>query len=210
MAAGRLEGKVSVVTGAARGFGQGIAAKFAKEGSKMVVVDVLEEAGQAVADELGGKFVKADFSSREDWERILAETLGAFGQFDIVVNNAGTTYENKPAEEVTEDEFDLVEAKRPGVFVQVASTGAIRLRVRLTWYNASKAAAVGATKALAVEYAPRRIRFNAVSPSVGTTPLSVSTAVSPRGLPCLTQLGGCWAARGQWRAGGSMESGDGE
>ncbi|KHN98731.1 oxidoreductase, short-chain dehydrogenase/reductase family [Metarhizium album ARSEF 1941] len=190
MAPGRLQGRVAVVTGAASGFGRGIADKFAKEGAKVVVADVSEDAGKAAASELGGVFVRADVTKASDWDELLAEALKAFGHLDIVVNNAGAAYPNKPTEDVTEDEFDLVfdvnvksfymsvsvllpkyflKTNRPGCFIQVASTAGIRPRPRLTWYNASKGAVITATKSLAVEYGPRQIRFNAISPVIGST-----------------------------------------
>ncbi|KAI1458615.1 3-oxoacyl-reductase [Annulohypoxylon moriforme] len=185
----RLDGKVAIVTGGASGFGRGIAAKFAEEGAKVIIADLSEEAGQTVAQELSCKFAKADVTKREDWENLLKVALDAYGQLDIVVNNAGATYVNKPTEDVTEKDFDLVmnvnvksiyistnvllpyflEKKRPGSFIQVASTAGVRPRPRLTWYNASKAAVINATKTMAVEYGPQKIRFNAVSPVVGST-----------------------------------------
>ncbi|KAK6952593.1 hypothetical protein Daesc_004883 [Daldinia eschscholtzii] len=185
----RLEGKVAVVTGGASGFGKGIVAKFVEEGARIIIADLSEEAGRAVAQELGCSFAVTDVTKREDWERLLRTALDTFGQLDIVVNNAGATYANKPSEEVTDKDFDLVmnvnvksvyistnvilpyflENKRPGSFIQVASTAGVRPRPRLTWYNASKAAVINATKTMAVEYGPQQIRFNAVSPVVGST-----------------------------------------
>ncbi|KAH6989390.1 oxidoreductase [Ilyonectria sp. MPI-CAGE-AT-0026] len=189
MASGRLDGKVAIITGAASGFGKGIAIKFVKEGCKVLIADLSEDAGQAAAQELGCSFKRGDVTKKADWEDLLSEALRLFGHLDIVVNNAGATYANKPTEDVTESEFDLVmnvnvksifmstavllpyflKEDRPGSFIQVASTAAIRPRPRLTWYNASKAAVVNATKTLAVEYGPKQIRFNAVSPVVGST-----------------------------------------
>ena len=187
---GRLDGQVAIVTGAASGFGKGIAEKFAKEGAKVVVADLSEEGGKAAAAEVGGIFVKTNVTSASDWENVLAETLKAFGKLDIVVNNAGTTYSNKPTEDVTEADFDMVmnvnvksiylstsvllqqyflKEKRPGSFIQVASTAGLRPRPGLTWYNASKGAVITATKTLAVEYGPKQIRFNSVAPVVGLT-----------------------------------------
>ncbi|KIW02579.1 uncharacterized protein PV09_06030 [Verruconis gallopava] len=185
----RLEGKVAIVTGAASGFGKGIAIKFIEEGAKVLVADLSAEAGQAVAKELGCAFSVADVTKKDDWDRLLKDACGQFGKLDIVVNNAGATYANKPTEDVTEKDFDLVmnvnvksiylstnvllpyflENKRPGCFIQVASTAGIRPRPRLTWYNASKAAVINATKTMAVEYGPHQIRFNCVSPVVGST-----------------------------------------
>ncbi|KAI1101131.1 3-oxoacyl-reductase [Jackrogersella minutella] len=188
----RLEGKVAIVTGGASGFGRGIATKFVEEGAKVIIADLSEEAGQAVAKELSCNFAKGDVTKREDWENLLKTALDTFGQLDIVVNNAGATYANKPTEEVTDKDFDLVmnvnvksiylstnvllpyflENKRPGSFVQVASTAGVRPRPRLTWYNASKATVINATKTMAVEYGPQKIRFNAVSPVIGSTGLT--------------------------------------
>src|SRR3569833_862174 len=164
---GRLDGKVAIVTGAASGFGKGI------------------------ATELGAVFARVDVTKREDWARVLQRTIDTHGVLDIVVNNAGATYSNKPTEAVSDADFDLcmnvnvmsvhlstsvvlpyfLENKLPGCFIQIASTAGIRPRPGLTWYNASKAAVTIATKTMAVEYGPKHIRFNAVSPVVGSTGL---------------------------------------
>jgi NAD(P)-dependent dehydrogenase (short-subunit alcohol dehydrogenase family) len=193
MAPGRLDGKVAIVTGGASGFGKGIATKFVQEGCKVMIADLSEESGTAVSQELGCSFTRIDVTKRDDWQVLLQQTLDTLGRLDIVVNNAGATYTNKPTEDVTEAEFDLVmnvnvksiylstdvllqhflTEEKPACFIQVASTAAIRPRPRLTWYNASKAAVVNATKTLAVEYGPRQIRFNAVSPVVGSTGMLV-------------------------------------
>ncbi|PHH66351.1 hypothetical protein CDD81_7406 [Ophiocordyceps australis] len=192
MTSTRLQDKIAIVTGGASGFGKGIAAKFASEGATVVIADITQDAGQAVADEVKGLFVKADVTKQADWERLLAETLKAYGKVDIVVNNAGTSYINKPSETVAEREFDLVmnvnlksvymstavllpyfiAQELPGCFIQVASTAGVRPRPGLTWYNATKAAVINATRTLAIEYGPKQIRFNAVSPSVGITPIT--------------------------------------
>ncbi|KAH6608297.1 hypothetical protein Trco_004610 [Trichoderma cornu-damae] len=189
MPSGRLEGKVAIITGAASGFGRGIATKFAQEGARVVIVDLSEEAGKAVASELGGAFIRTDVTQRADWMAVLALAIKEYGQLDIVVNNAGASYSNKATEAVTEEEFDLVmnvnvksiylstnvivpyflKENRPGSFIQIASTAGVRPRGGLSWYSASKGAAITATKALAFEYGPKQIRFNAVSPVVGIT-----------------------------------------
>ncbi|KAJ8131416.1 hypothetical protein O1611_g2211 [Lasiodiplodia mahajangana] len=193
----RLEGKVAIVTGGASGFGKGIATKFVEEGAHVLIADLSEEAGQGVAKELGCAFMVGDVTARGDWERLLKEAVDKFGKLDIVVNNAGAAYANKATEDVTEADFDLVmnvnvksvylssnvivpyfvEKKIPGTFIQIASTAGVRPRPRLTWYNASKAAVITATKVgnqhwlegMAVEYGPQQIRFNSVSPVVGST-----------------------------------------
>lgn len=186
---GRLEGKVAVVTGGGSGFGAGIASKFTQEGAKVIITDLSQENGTKVAQSLGCQFHKADVTKRADWEAVLKHAIDSFGGLDIVVNNAGASYSNKPTETVKDEEFDLcfqvnvrsvylsssvllpyfIDSNRPGCFIQIASTAGIRPRPGLTWYNASKAAVSNATKTMAVEYGPQKIRFNAVCPVVGST-----------------------------------------
>lgn len=189
MAQRRLEGKVAIVTGGASGFGRGIATRFVKEGAKVIIADLSASAAEAVAKELDCHFSVTNVTKREDWQALLQTALDRYGALDIIVNNAGATYVNKPTHEVTDKDFDLVmdvnvrsiylstsvllpyflEQKRPGAFIQVSSTAALRPRPGLTWYNASKAAVSNATKTMAVEYGPQKIRFNAVCPVVGST-----------------------------------------
>ncbi|KIX98816.1 uncharacterized protein Z520_05277 [Fonsecaea multimorphosa CBS 102226] len=185
--AGRLQGKVAIVTGAGQGFGKGIAAKFVEEGARVVIADLSQKLGAAAAQELKCEFALIDVTDKSQWETLLKKTIDSYGQLDIVVNNAGTTYRNKPTSEVTDADFDLCvnvnmrsiyystnvivpyfqQRGRGGCFVNIASTAAIRPRPGLTWYNASKAAVITATKTLAVEYARDQIRFTCVCPVVG-------------------------------------------
>ncbi|KAL3465950.1 hypothetical protein BJX64DRAFT_251327 [Aspergillus heterothallicus] len=189
---GRLDGKIAIVTGSGSGFGEGIAKKFVQEGAKVIVADVSKKNGERVAAELNSLFVCTDVTRRDSWQELLEATLREHGKIDIVVNNAGTTYRNKPTAEVTDADFDLcmdvnvrsiflstsvlvpyfMQNNRPGCFIQISSTAAIRPRPGLTWYNASKAAVSNATKTMAVEYGPKKIRFNSVCPVVGSTGLT--------------------------------------
>lgn len=100
---GALDGKVAIVTGGGGGFGKGIAEKFVKEGAKVIITDFAEEVGQKTAGEIKAEFVKADVTKRADWEKVAKMAEEKFGQIDIVVNNAGTTYRNK----VTHDQAGL-------------------------------------------------------------------------------------------------------
>lgn len=196
----RLQGKTAIVTGAASGFGAGIAHHFVQEGASVVLADVDTAAGQAGATKLGTRalFVHMDVTRAEDWSQVVAKTQSAFGGLDIVVNNAGYTHVNKPMLQVDEAEFDHVyavnvkalylsaQATVPvfrargdglgdtdirGVILNIASTAGVRPRPGLVWYNSSKAAAIGVTRSMAVELAPDRIRVNAINPVAGDTPL---------------------------------------
>ena len=93
--AGRLKGQVAIVTGGASGFGKSIATTFVKEGAAVIITDLSEDTGSAVAKEIGASFLRADVTKREDWEKVLKLALDNHGQLDIVINNAGTTYSNK-------------------------------------------------------------------------------------------------------------------
>src|SRR3972149_1136353 len=111
----RLEHKGAIVTGAASGFGEGIARRFAAEGCKIAVNDIDAERGERVAREIsaaGGEalFIHADVSRNADVERLVNSTLETFGRLHIVVNNAGTTHRKRPMLEVTEGELGRVYA----------------------------------------------------------------------------------------------------
>jgi 3-oxoacyl-[acyl-carrier protein] reductase len=187
----RLEGKSAIVTGAASGFGEGIARRFAAEGARVVCADLNEEGARRVAAETGGVAIGGDVSREADVNAIVARAQDAFGGVDIVVNNAGTTHRNKPILEVTEAEFDRVFAvnlksvfwmvraavpvlraqARGGSIINIASTAGIRPRPGLTWYNATKGALNTATQAMAQEFAKDNIRVNAVCPVMSATAL---------------------------------------
>ena len=107
----KLKNKVSIITGAASGFGKGIAELFAKEGSKVIIADINEISGRKVADQinnLGGiaEYIKTDVSQKESMKNLIDSTSDIFGCLDILVSNAGWSYTNKPSTEVTEKELD--------------------------------------------------------------------------------------------------------
>ena len=191
----RLADKVAIVTGAGSGFGEGIATRFAAEGAKVVVNDVDSANGERVAAAIrqaGGQasFVRADVSRGDDVKALLQATLAAYGRLDIQVNNAGVSHRNQSMLTVTEDEFDRVYAinvkslywtaqhmaphfrdNGGGVFINIASTGGVRPRPGLVWYNGTKGAVIVTSRAMAVELAPHRIRVNVINPVAGDTPL---------------------------------------
>jgi 3-oxoacyl-[acyl-carrier protein] reductase len=188
----RLENKVTLVTGAASGFGTGIAETFAREGAKVAVVDINGEGAKAVASRIGEAAlpIACDVASGAAVKAAVQATLDAFGRLDVVINNAGVSHRNRPMLEVDEAEFDRVfavnvksifhmahaaipvmRAQGGGVIINVGSTAGLRPRPGLTWYNGSKAAANLLSKSMAVERAPDRIRVCGCAPVIGETAL---------------------------------------
>jgi 3-oxoacyl-[acyl-carrier protein] reductase len=187
----RLAGQIALVTGAAQGFGAGIARRYAEEGAKLVCADLNLAGAEAVAREVGGVAVGGDVSRRADVEAMVARAVDAFGGLDILVNNAGTTHRNRPMLEVEEAEFDRIYAVnvksiylttraavpllrrqgRGGSIINIASTAGIRPRGGLTWYNGTKGAVNVITLSMAQELGRDGIRVNAICPVMGETPL---------------------------------------
>lgn len=187
----RLKNKVAIVTGGASGFGAAIARHFVDEGAKVVILDLNGEGAARVAGNTGQAVaVTGDVTKRADIDRAVATAVETFGRLDIVVNNAGWSYRNKPMLEVTEDEFDRVYAinvksifhmtnaavpvmrrQGGGCIVNVGSTGGIRPRPGLTWYNGSKGAVNLLSGAMAAELAADNIRVNCIAPVIGETAL---------------------------------------
>ncbi len=191
----RLQDKVAVVTGAASGFGAGIARRFAAEGAKVVLADLNDSAGEAIAAEIadaGGAttYVHADVTDSSQVKAMIGAAVASFGRLDILVNNAGTSHLRKSMIEVSEEDFDrtyavnvksiylaaieavpLFRAQGSGCIVNISSTAGLSPRAGLTWYNGSKGAVNTITKSMAVELAPDKIRVNAICPVAGDTPL---------------------------------------
>lgn len=188
----RLKNKVTIVTGAASGFGAEIARQYVAEGAMVVVADINEAGAKAVADSLGPNAiaVTCDVTQRAAIDNLVAKTVEKFGRLDIVINNAGWTHKNQPMLEVDEATFDrvydinvksifhmthavvpLMRQQGGGVILNIGSTAGIRPRPGLTWYNSSKGAVNILSKSMAVELGPDKIRVNAICPVMGATGL---------------------------------------
>jgi 3-oxoacyl-[acyl-carrier protein] reductase len=186
----RLNGKSALVTGGASGFGAEIAATFAREGAKVVIVDLNREGAEAVAAAIGPSAlpVAGDVTDAGAVGEAVRRAMDFGGKLDIVVNNAGWTHRNKPMLDVTEEEFDrifavnvkaiyhmsravipLMRRAGGGVILNIGSTAGIRPRPGLTWYNSTKGAVNLLSRSMAVELAPDRIRVNCIAPVMGAT-----------------------------------------
>lgn len=186
----RLDGKTALVTGAASGFGREIATRFAAEGARVACVDINADGAGDVAGCLDGLALACDVADGGQVQDCVTEAIGAFGQLDIVINNAGWSHRNGPLLDVdyetfrkvyainVDSIFHMTHAVVPhwrsiggGVMINVGSTAGIRPRPGLTWYNSTKGAVHLMTKSLAVDLAPDRIRVCVLAPVVSATAL---------------------------------------
>lgn len=191
----RLKDKVAIITGAAGAQGAVEAKLFAREGAKVVLTDMNEEGLNTVVEEIkadGGEAIRVvhDVTSKEDWARVVEETVDAFGAIHILVNNAGITGKiQQKIEDMTLEEFETVMAiNSTGPFlgtqavieemkkvdaasiVNISSLSGI-YGIGNPAYNASKGALRLLTKNIALDYAPHNIRVNSVHPGSVETPM---------------------------------------
>jgi 3alpha(or 20beta)-hydroxysteroid dehydrogenase len=182
---GRLSGKVALVTGAANGQGAAAARRFVAEGARVVLADVDDDAGKALADELGARYQHLDVSEEDDW----AAALDACGPVTVLVNNAGVLHFSLLHETTLADYERVIRVNQVGTFlgmravvpgmleagtgsiVNVSSVEGLAAAPLLTAYTASKFAIRGMTKVAALELASRGVRVNSVHPGVVETGL---------------------------------------
>lgn len=187
----RLDGKVALVTGAARGQGEAHVRRFVAEGAKVVATDVLADEGEALADELGADviFVHHDVADEAQWAEVVGRAEEAFGGVDVLVNNAGIARMAPLVDMSTDDYLDVIKVNQVGVFfgmravapvmqrrgggsiVNISSIDGMAGMANVIGYVASKFAVRGMTKTAAVELGPLGIRVNSVHPGGVDTPM---------------------------------------
>lgn len=187
----RFEGRVVAITGGASGIGAATVERLAAEGARVLVGDVNEEGGAAIARALGAAvaFRRVDVRDRADVEAFVADAVARFGRLDVMVNNAGTAAYGK-APDLDPEIWHMVldvdlhavfygcraaiahfRQAGGGVIVNTASISGLHADFGLCAYNAAKAAVVNFTRAIAIDHAHERVRANCVCPGPIETPL---------------------------------------
>jgi 3alpha(or 20beta)-hydroxysteroid dehydrogenase len=183
---GALDGKVAIITGAARGQGAAAAKLFVAEGARVVIGDVLDDLGKELADSLGAAAVyrHLDVSSEDDWANVVNEAVETWGGVDVLVNNAGILRFAALPEMPLEDYLRIVNVNQVGTFlgmravakpmmaagkgsiVNISSIEGLAGMPYLTGYTSTKFAIRGMTKVAALELGPHGIRVNSVHPGM--------------------------------------------
>ena len=201
---GRLDNKVVLISGGARGQGAVEAKMFTREGAKVVFGDILDEEGKGVEREIigmGGQatYVHLDVTKEEDWNSVVALTERQYGKLNVLVNNAGVTIGKRGIEDTTVGDWDhIMEVNVKGVFlgtkyaipamrragggsiINISSTAGIVAIGRSAAYNATKGAVRVFTKATAIQHAKDKIRCNSVHPGPIDTPFLQGLTDKPR------------------------------
>lgn len=205
MGKSRIEGKVALITGGARGMGASEAQLFVEEGGKVVISDVLDSVGQETARRISPDgsqcvYLHHDVTNEDDWTRVVAETISVFGQIDILVNNAGI-FERGSILDTTQEAFDkTIDINVKGVFlgmkavaphmtqrkqgsiINISSVAGMSGTPGFLAYGASKWAVRGMTKGVAKELAPFGVRVNSIHPGIIDTPMLQTFDVAGEGV----------------------------
>lgn len=186
---GKLDGKVALITGGARGQGAAEAALFASEGATVVVTDVLDADGAATARACGGTYLHHDVTSESRWDEVVQEVVKAHGRLDVLVNNAGIFKVGGIANTTLDDYMRVIQVNQVGVFlgmravskpmmergsgaiVNISSIAGMESSPGAVAYGASKWAVRGMTKSAAKELGRYGIRVNSIHPGIIETPM---------------------------------------
>jgi NAD(P)-dependent dehydrogenase (short-subunit alcohol dehydrogenase family) len=189
----RLKGKVAAITGGASGIGAGTVRRFVEEGAKVLIADLDETKGDALAAELGpaSAFLRTDVSKEDDIVAMVAETTDRFGRIDVLFNNAGFGGALGPIESTTVADYDLtmdvllksvflgikhvtplMKAQGSGSIISTASVAGIRAGYAPHLYSVAKCAVIHLTRTVALELGEHGIRVNAICPGFIATPLA--------------------------------------
>ena len=181
---GKLDGRVAIVTGGARGQGGAEATLFRAEGAEVVITDVLRDEGEALAAEIGATFVAHDVRSEEAWVAVVGETRERHGRIDVLVNNAGIFQLGRLVDTDLETYRRIIDVNQVGVFlgmravaptmieqqsgsiVNISSVAGLRAAPGGFAYGASKFAVTGMTKSAATELVRHGIRVNSIHPGM--------------------------------------------
>jgi len=187
----RLNGKVALITGAGQGMGAAHSRLFIEHGAKVVVTELNEEKGQALAAELGenAHFISHNVTKEADWTRVVEETESKFGPIQVLVNNAGITMAKNMLDVTVEEYKRIVDINQVSVFIGMKTVAPSMIKagggsiVNISSMNGLVAGAIGytdtkfavrgMTKAAAINLAPLGIRVNSVHPGVIATPMVV-------------------------------------
>ena len=204
----RVSGKVALISGGARGMGAAHAKRLVDEGARVVIGDLLDEAGEATAAELGdnARYVHLDVTKPEDWDAAVATAVAEFGGLDILVNNAGIV-NFAPIEEYTLEQWNLIIAinltgtfngikaaipalkeSGAGSIINISSTAGLKGVAALPGYTAAKFAVRGLTKEIAIDLGKYNIRANSIHPGNIRTPMTDGLDVDQSSVP-LARMG---------------------